>query len=428
MTGDSVDGAGLRDEVVRLRRRGTLTPLPLGVAMFASIALCVFDGGAWMPWAAFLAFGVWISFAVAKDARRREAVVISRDDETVRSYLRGRLDEWLKRSTRIATALAFAAFMPTLIGAAHLATSAREPADLLLATRCFLFGGALVVMVVDRLFVARPAVKRLRSSLGDAPPSATPAPWLVDVAREIAAAQGDAHAAFFWNEATGVGLRAAKAAVRGLPPGPAPESPPPTPNAPDSVVPAAGPPIEAVRAGVKTLARRDAVDPAASFAILAVLFVVRNWEKSASWSAFASTPWSTLVRAQPVYAGIAAFVVFGGLAQFSLHRGALNGNEASLRTYYRRELEKRMTRVARWSKFEIALVVFAAGFFAIAVAEVVLDAVRARPVTHFADLVVSVIFVAWFIAMPWLSKRRLRPLLERERADLLGPDEPPLIA
>lgn len=408
----------LREEVIALRRRSLYAPLPMGVALVVAVMLGIAGGDpSWGVWIVLLAGGVPLWIAVARDARRRDATVLAKGDDVVRSYLRGRLDGQIVQTSRLVSAFIAIPFL--LLGLVFLVGGTKHPARPLLAAEYFLVGAVLLVSVLHRRFRVRPALVRRRAELGEAP--ASPEPWLADVAREIAAAQGDTHAALFWHETTGVKMRDANVAVRNLP-----EPPPATVEAGAFSTAAAdpGPPDDVVRARIRTLAWRDLAGHAITLAILAALFVTQNWAKGGTVHSIAREQWGELTIAQKAYAVIGAFTVLVAFAQRHLHRQALKGGASSVRAYYRRELERRLARVSKWSVAEKVFLGVAALFVVEAVIGIA-GGTESHRGGGWPALAEALVFVVWFVVVPYATKRRRRPVLAREFAELIGAGEPP---
>jgi hypothetical protein len=409
MSGD-VD---VRAEVLRLRRNGWSELLAVGAALVvAGVCGFAWGGDTWIVWAVLLALGTWLYRVASKASRLRDAAVLELSDEAVRAYLRGRLDGLIARYSRVLMSIVAVPFV--LLGVA-LVSAPRDRPDLLAFGAAFLsLGGALFVLPLWRRFVSRPALIRLRTAIGEG--DGVPAPWVVEMARKIAAEKGETFAALFWHEATGVKMRDARSAVMTLP------------DAPSTTSAAVGPAPDVIRARIRAFARADLAGGAATIVVLAALAVTDGWGMHATREEIWRQGPSLLSGPQRFFAVLGVLVLLGAVVRNNMHRAALKAADGPMRTYYRRELDQRLARSSKWSPVQIALVVVAAVFVASAVVRIALDVVRDRPTTGVPWLVESLVFATWYVAMPWRAKRKWRPVLERERAEFVGPDEPPLIA
>ncbi len=400
----------IRGEVVRLRRSSAFAPVPVGAALVPALALALIGRNeiGWL-WGLLLALGIPLWIAVDRAGRRRDALVLAYDDETVRSYLRGRLAAQAALASRLWLLVVYGfgcVFFAAVYGEG---STPRHPAEPLLGLQLLLVGVTLLGSAVWRMVLAHLRKRRL-AALGGPPSSAPPEPWLVETTHRVNDAEGAAYAALFWHEATGVAMKEAKRAVAALPP-------------PQQPADGAGPPDEVVRATVRKLRRSVLAGQAAILAMLLALTATQQWARG--WPAGPAA--SELTTSQKIYAAVAAFIVLVAMASWNMHTKALRGTPASLRAHCRRMLEMRLRRIAKWSPLAILLAVFALYLVGTAVLRIATDVLEERPIRGFPRLVESLIFVLWFIAIPLHARLRGLPKERRQFEELFGAGEPPPI-
>lgn len=402
MSDTPTPSAQFRDAVMRLRRGSSLGPVPVGVAVVAADVIAIAGGdSAWTFWSLLLFIGGLLCVAMAKSARRREALVLTQDDATVRAYLCARLD----RSIALASRIAGAMFVPPLLllGVVHQASTKTWPERSGDALQCYVVAGGLVVTYVYRWLVRRRALVRQRTAIGESPTVSPPPRWLIELTRVVTAAQGTTEATLLWHDVTGANMRAARAAVLTLPDSATPATAGDSPIAP---VPASAHPTpDFVSARIRAFARADLLGSLETFAIFCVLVVAENYAVHVSWREFGSIRWDQLTIVQQICIPLATLIFFGAAIKRANHRAALKGLATPMRAYYAMELRERVACASKWQPAGIGLALFLLACIGVSQYRVGADPSHTAFAGGLPRLVEAALIVAWWFVTPVVSKR-----------------------
>ena len=393
----------VRRAVGGLTRSQSLAPVTTGAALLAAAVVAILHGDGAAPfWALVLVIGAPACVAIAKDARRRDDVVLARDDDIVRAYLCARLDQSISATSRVALPVLALPFL--FLGLVHLLLP-EYPAKPATAAQFLLVGGALLVTFLYRRFVVRRAMTRLRRDVGPALPTDPPPRWLFDAAREVAGTMGTLHAALLWRDVTGSHMRAARAAVLALPDGSAPATRDAATTTP------AAPSPEAVRAGIRALARSDLRSGVFLVLVLLILTQLEDWATNGLPGLLWTNEPGHLTAAQIAYGLLAAVMVVGTFAQRATHRAALRGADAPMRTYLLGERTRRRASASRPSLASLSILGVALASIAWSALGTEGGVAPSGSERWTPRILEAAILLVWLILVPVVRARRARARL-----------------
>jgi hypothetical protein len=394
----------VRRAVIGLTRSQSLAPVTTGAALLAAAVSAILHGDGAAPfWALVLVVGAPACVSIAKDAKRRDDVVLARDDDIVRAYLCARLDRSISSTSRVALPVLALPFL--LLGLVLLWSVPEYPAKPATAAQFLLVGGALLVTFLYRRFVVRHAMTRLRKDVGPAAPTDPPPRWLIDAAREVAGTLGTLHAALLWRDVTGSHMRAARAAVLALPNGSAAAKRDSATMAP------AAPSPEAVRAGIRALARSDLRSGVFVVLVLLILTQLEDWATNGLPGLLWTNEPGHLTAAQIAYGLLAAVMVVGTFAQRATHRAALRGADAPMRTYLLGERTRRGASASRPSPASVSILGVALACIAWSTLATEGGVAPSGSERWTPRILEAAILLVWLILIPVVRARRARARL-----------------